>query len=107
MLQSKLFSKTRKEAPKDEVSKNAQLLVRAGYVDKLGAGIYSYLPLGLMVIENLKKIIREEMNAVGAQEIAMPALQPKEVWQKTGRWDSLDVLYKVQEQDGREYALGP
>ncbi|MES2953410.1 MAG: aminoacyl--tRNA ligase-related protein [Patescibacteria group bacterium] len=107
MLQSKLFTKTRKEAPKDEVSKNAQLLIRAGYIDKLLSGVYTYLPLGQMVIENLKKIIREEMSAIGSQEIAMPALQPKENWQKTGRWDSLDVLYKVQESEGKEYALGP
>jgi prolyl-tRNA synthetase len=107
MLQSKLFTKTRKEAPKDEVSKNAQLLIRAGYVDKLLSGVYSYLPLGLLVIENLKKIVREEMNALGGQEIAMPALQPKENWEKTGRWESLDVLYKVAEEGGREYALGP
>ncbi len=107
MLQSNLFSKTPKDAPKDEVSKNAQLLIRAGYIDKLSAGVYSYLPLGHLVIENLKKIIREEMHAVGSQEIAMPALQPKENWMRTGRWESLDVLYKVTESDGREFALGP
>ncbi len=107
MLQSKLFTKTRKLAPKDEVSKNAQLLVRAGFIDKLQAGVYSYLPLGLRVLERIEGIIRQEMNGVAAQELLMPALQPKEPWVATGRWDTLDVLYKVKDVGNREYALGP
>jgi len=107
MLQSQLFTKPRKEAPKDEVSKNAQLLVRGGFIDKLQAGVYSYLPLGLRVLKHIEQIIREEMNAVAGQEILMPTLQPKENWQKTGRWDSLDVLYKVKDASDRENALGP
>lgn len=107
MRLSTLFSKTRKEAPKDEVSKNASLLVRAGFVDKLSAGVYSYLPLGLLALRNIEAIIRKEMNALGGQEIIMPALQPKEIWEQTGRWNDLDILYKVTDQSGKEMALGP
>lgn len=107
MRQSKLFTKTRKESPKDEVSRNADLLVRAGFVDKLMAGVYSYLPLGLRTLSAIEDIIREEMNAAGGQEIVMPSLHPKENWQKTGRWDSMDDLYKVSDKSGREFALGP
>jgi prolyl-tRNA synthetase len=85
MRQSQLFTKTRREAPADEVSKNAQLLIRAGYVHKEMAGVYAYLPLGLKVIENIKQIIRQEMNAVGGQEMAMTSLQRKELWEVTDR----------------------
>jgi prolyl-tRNA synthetase len=106
MKQSSLFSKARHEAPKDEVSKNAQLLIRAGYIDKLSAGIYTYLPLGLRVLKKIENIIRTEMNALGANEILMPALHPKEFWEKTGRWESMDDLYKVTDASGREFALG-
>jgi len=107
MRQSQLFTKTRKEAPADEVAKNAKLLIRAGFVDKLQAGVYTYLPLGLRVLKKIENIIREEMNAVGGQEIFMPSLQPKENWEKTGRWDTMDDLYKVSDTSGRENALGP
>ncbi|MFA5987699.1 MAG: aminoacyl--tRNA ligase-related protein [Candidatus Paceibacterota bacterium] len=107
MRQSRFFTKTRKEAPKDEVSNNASLLIRGGFIDKLQAGVYSYLPLGFRVLKKIENIIREELNKVGGQELLMPALQPKENWQKTGRWDSLDVLYKVTDLSGRENALGP
>ncbi|MBU1557914.1 prolyl-tRNA synthetase [Patescibacteria group bacterium] len=86
MKQSQLFTKTRKEAPKDEVSKNAQLLIRAGFIDKEMAGVYSFLPLGLRVLENIKNIIREELNAIGGQEMKMTTLQTKDVWEKTDRW---------------------
>ncbi|PCI19544.1 prolyl-tRNA synthetase [Candidatus Wolfebacteria bacterium] len=86
MLQSKLFTKTRKEGPSDEVSKNAELLVRGGFIHKEMAGVYSYLPLGLRVIENIKSIIRDELNKVGSQEMIMTALQGKEIWEKTDRW---------------------
>ncbi|MFH2136251.1 MAG: aminoacyl--tRNA ligase-related protein, partial [Patescibacteria group bacterium] len=106
MLQSKLFYKTTKEISEEEKSINAQLLVRAGFVDKLMAGVYSFLPLGLRVLEKIKKIIREEMNAIGGQEILMPALTPKENWMKTGRWDTIDVLFKMEGSGGKEYALG-
>jgi len=106
MRQSKLFTKTQKDLPKDEVSKNAQLLIRAGFVDKLQAGVYTYLPLGFRVLKKIEKLIREEMEGVGAQEILMPSLHPKENWEKTGRWESMDDLYKVKDSSGRENALG-
>ncbi|MEK7661950.1 MAG: aminoacyl--tRNA ligase-related protein [Patescibacteria group bacterium] len=107
MLQSELFTKTRKEAPQDEVSKNARLLIRGGFIDKLQSGVYTYLPLGFLVLKNIENIIREEMNKAGGQELLMPSLQPKENWEKTGRWDSMDDLYKVKDSSGRENALGP
>lgn len=107
MLQSALFARTRKEAPADEVSKNARLLVQAGYVDKLQAGIYTYLPLGLRVLKKIENIIREEMNKAGGEELLMPAMHPKENWEKTGRWNTMDDLYKVKDSSGRENALGP
>ncbi|HPM38913.1 MAG TPA: hypothetical protein PLF97_00925, partial [Candidatus Pacearchaeota archaeon] len=96
MKQRELFTKTIKENPKNEKSINAQLLVRAGFIDKLGAGIYSYLPLGLMVIENIKNIVREEMNKIGGQEILMPSLNPKENWEITGRWN-VEEMYKIKD----------
>lgn len=107
MRQSQLFTKTQKEAPADEVAKNAKLLIRAGFIDKLQAGVYTYLPLGLRVLKNIENIIREEMSSAGGQEILMPSLQPKENWQATGRWDTMDDLYKVSDSSGRENALGP
>ena len=106
MRQSQLFTKTQKNVAEDEISRNAQLLTRAGYVDRLFAGVYSFLPLGLRVLTNIENIIREEMNRVGAQEILMPALHPKENWVTTGRWDELDVLFKLNGAGDREYALG-
>jgi len=80
MLQSKLFTKTKREAPKDEEATNARLLIRAGFVDKVMAGVYTFLPLGWRVIKKIENIIREEMEAVGGQEILMPTLQPKIHW---------------------------
>ncbi|HRY52294.1 MAG TPA: His/Gly/Thr/Pro-type tRNA ligase C-terminal domain-containing protein [Candidatus Portnoybacteria bacterium] len=106
MKQSILAIKTLKEAPKDEESVNAILLTRAGFIDKLAAGIYSFLPLGLRTLRKIENIIREEMEALGAQEILMPALQPKENWAKTGRWDSLDVLFKLKGVGDKDFALG-
>lgn len=85
---------------------NAQLLTRAGFVDKLAAGVYTMLPLGLRVMKKIENIIREEMNAIGGQEILMPALQPKANWVTTGRWDGFDVLFKLKGADDKEYALG-
>ncbi len=108
MRQSQLFTKTRKEAPKDEVSKNAQLLIRAGFVHKEMAGVYAYLPLGLRVVERIKQIVREEMNAIGGQEIIMTALQRKEVWEQTDRWDDakVDVWFKSALKSGGEVGFG-
>ncbi len=107
MRQSKLFTKTRKETPSDETAKNAQLLIRAGYVYKVMAGVYAYTPLGLKVLENIKQIVREEMNAIDGQELIMTSLQSPEVWQSTGRWgdDVVDVWFKTKLQDGTELGL--
>ena len=107
MRQSILFTKTRKEAPTDEVSKNAELLIRGGFIHKELAGVYSYLPLGLRVLKKIENIIREEMNKVGGQEVLMSSFQPKENWEKTGRWEAMGDLYKVSDASGREVALGP
>lgn len=106
MLQSKLFTKTVKELPKDETSFNAQALIRAGFIDKVTAGVYTFLPLGLKVHNKICDIIRQEMNAIGGQEILMPALTPKEVWQTTNRWDTFDALFRLEGIDKKEYALG-
>lgn len=104
MRLTKLFTKTQKQAPADEVAKNAQLLIRAGYVYKVMAGVYAYTPLGLQVLENIKQIVREEMDAIGGQELIMSSLQPKETWESTGRWDdkAVDVWFKSALQDGTE-----
>lgn len=106
MKQSQLFTKTQKNAPKDEVSLNAQLLIRAGFVDKLMAGVYSYLPLGLRVLNKVRNIVRKEMDAVGGQEILMPTLHPSENWKKTKGWDNIDVLFKLESRTKKQYALG-
>lgn len=107
MRLTKLFTKTSKTAPADEVSKNAQLLIRAGYVYKVMAGVYAYTPLGLKVLENIKQIVREEMNAVDGQELIMTNLQRKDTWEVTGRWSSeaVDVWFKTKLQDGTELGL--
>lgn len=106
MRQSRLFTKTRKEAPKDEVSKNAELLIRGGFVHKEMAGVYSYLPLGLRVLEKIEVIVREEMNAIGGQEIRMATLHPSEPWKQTGAWDSVDVLFKIESRTEKQYTVG-
>lgn len=103
---TKLFTKTVPFAPKDEVTVNAQLLIRAGYVNKLMAGVYSYLPLGLRVLNNISTIVREEMDTIGGQELQMPALHPSEIWKQSGGWDNIDVLFKLQSRTEKEYALG-
>jgi len=104
MKQSQLFTKTRKEIASDETSINAQLLLKAGYIDKVMAGVYTYLPLGLKVLKKINNVIREEINAIGGQELLMPALSPKELWKTTGRWDNFDALFKF-EAHNHEYAL--
>ncbi len=106
MRQSQLLTKTRKEISQQEHSINAQLLERAGYVSKLMAGVFTYLPLGLRVLTKIEHIVRTTMNELGAQEILMPSLQPKEPWAITGRWDEVDVLYKLKAGD-RDLCLGP
>jgi prolyl-tRNA synthetase len=106
MRQSQLFTKTERNAPKDEATINAQLLARAGFVSKLMAGVYSYLPLGLRTLNNIENIVREEMNAVGGQEISMPMIHPKNIWATTGGWDKIDVLFKIKSRTEKDYALG-
>ena len=106
MKMCSMLTKTKKDVSSQETSINAQLLERAGYVNKLMAGVYSYLPLGLRVLTRIENIVRQEMNAIGGQELLMPTLQPREIWDTTGRWDTVDVLYKLKAHD-RDLCLGP
>lgn len=105
---SQLLSKTKKESIDGAFSRSHDLLVRGGFINQEMAGVYSLLPLGLKVLKKIELVIREEMDLIGAQEIFMPALQPKKNWTETKRWESLDVLYKIKSRWGNsEYALGP
>jgi len=108
MKQSQLFTKTSKNFPKDEVSKNAQLLIKAGFVHKEMAGVYSFLPLGLRVLNKINQIIREEMNAIGGQELYMTVFQSPEIWKKTNRWSDevVDNWFKTSLKNGSELGLG-
>lgn len=108
MRQSLLFGKTLREVPSDEVSVNARLLIRGGFIDKLMAGSYTYLPLGLAVMRNISRIVRAEIDALGGQEIFMPALHPKDVWEQTGRWKDpgREVMLQFTGRGDREYGLG-
>lgn len=107
MKYSNYFLRTEKELPAQEDSKNAELLIRGGFVRKEMAGVYSYLPLGLRVIKKISDIIREEMDKAGCVEILMPGMSPKESWEKTKRWNTVDVLYKMEMANGKECALNP
>ncbi len=107
MKYTEILLKTSKEKPADEPSKNAELLIRGGYINKEMAGVYSYLPLGLKVLRNIENIVRREMEKAGATEILMPALSPKNYWEKTQRWNTIDVLFKVELSTGKEVALNP
>lgn len=109
MKRSQLFTKTTKTTPNDEVSNSAKLLIRAGYVYKEMAGVYDFLPLGKRVLDNIMQIIREELNAIGSQELQMTALQNKEVWEATDRWsdDVMDVWFKTKLNAGGEVGLAP
>lgn len=108
MRQSHLFTKTRREAPKDEVSKNAQLLIRAGFIHKEMAGVYSYLPLGLRVRNRIVDIIREEMDGIGGIEVELTVLQDKTIWGKTDRWsdDKVDNWFKTKLKNDTDLGLG-
>jgi prolyl-tRNA synthetase len=108
MRQSQLFTKTQKESPADEISKNAELLIRGGFIHKEMAGVYAFLPLGVRVIEKIKGIIREEMNAIGGQEVYMTTLQPRDIWEKTDRWDDtkVDNWFKTKLKSGEELGVG-
>ena len=109
MRLSETFVKTLRDAPKDESAKNAQLLIRAGYIHKEMAGVYAFLPLGLRAIEKIKNVIREELNAIGAEELQMTVLQNPEPWKKTDRWDAkkMDVWFKTELMAGGELGLAP
>lgn len=109
MRVTNLFTKTSKTSPSDEVSKNAQLLIRAGFIHKEMAGVYDFLPLGKIVLDKIVQIIREEMNAVGGNEISLTALQNPETWQASGRWSDevMDVWFKTKLSNGREFGLAP
>ena len=107
MRQSKLFTKTRREAPKDEEAKNAKLLIRAGFINKEMAGVYDYLPLGLKVLKKIEGIIRDEMNAIGGQEVNLAALQDPALWSKTSRWtNDTDVWFTTKLLNGTDLGLG-
>ncbi len=108
MRLSRLFTKTSKNVPADETAKNAQLLIQAGFIHKEMAGVYSFLPLGLKVVNNISQIVREEMDAIGGQELLMPALQLKERYEATGRWDDkvVDNWFKTKLVNGTELGLG-
>lgn len=108
MRMSQLFTKTRKQAPSDETARNAQLLIQAGFIHKEMAGVYAYLPLGKRVLDNIAQVVREEMNAIGAFEMQMTILQPKEIWEKTDRWDDakVDNWFKTKLANGTEVGVG-
>lgn len=107
MRQSGLFTKTRKEAPTDEVSRNAELLIKGGFINKEMAGAYSYMPLGLRVFKKIENIIREEMNAIGGQEVVLTSLQEKSTWEPTNQWDDaeVDVWFKTKLKNDTELGL--
>ena len=107
MLQSQLFTKTLKAIPKDAVSISHQLLVRAGFINQLTSGIWSFLPLGWRVYQKLENIVKKELDAIGCQEVLLPSLIPAEVWQKTNRWNTMDPpLFKVKDRHGKWFGLG-
>lgn len=107
MKYSQAFPKTSKQIPAGAESINQQLLTRAGYIHQEMAGVYTYLPLGIRVLNKISNIVREEMNKIGGQEMTMPVLHPGENWQKTGRFESFDVLFKLKGASGADLVLGP
>ena len=108
MLQSKLFSKTLKKAPKEAKIASHKLLLRGDFISQLASGIYSFLPLGYRIHRKIEEVVREEMNAIGGQEVFLPSLQPKEIWQKTDRWGHMDPpLFKIKDRHKKEFVLGP
>lgn len=105
MLQSRLFTKVQKTVPIEERSVNAQLLIRAGFIDKLMAGVYSFLPLGWRVLKKIENIIREEMNTIGGQEVFLPALHPRHLWEQTNRW-YYPEMFKFKNRSKKDFSLG-
>ena len=107
MKQSQFYFKTRKKASKEEIAISASLLIRANFIEKLTSGIYNFLPLGLRTIKKIEKIVKEEMEAIGGQEILMALLNPKRNWEQTGRWSTFKALFKTQSRYGQWFALAP
>ncbi len=109
MRLSQLFTKTTRNVPADETARNAQLLIQAGFIHKEMAGVYAFLPMGKIVLDNIVQIIREEMNEIGGQEISLTALQGSEAWEASGRWDDevMDVWFKTKLANGSEIGLAP
>jgi prolyl-tRNA synthetase len=107
MRMSRLFGRTLRQAPAEAETENHKLLLRARLIEQLAAGVYSYMPIGLRVLRRIEQVIREEMNREGGEELEMATLQPAELWQESGRYDTMDVLYKLQDRREREHVLGP
>jgi prolyl-tRNA synthetase len=108
MKTSQILISTQKEAPNDAQIISHQLMIRAGLISKLASGLYSYLPMGLRVLQKVEKIIREEMNNSGAQEVLMPVTQPAELWQESGRWEEYGAeLLRFNDRHNRAFCLGP
>ncbi len=108
MRWSRAFIPTLKEAPSEAIAPSHQLLVRGGFIRQVAAGIYEFLPLGLKVLKKIENIVREEMNKAGAQEVLLTVLNPRELWEETGRWELYgDELFKLQDRHGRDFCLGP
>lgn len=108
MKASQFFISTLKEAPADAEIVSHKLMMRAGMIKKLGAGLYTYMPVGLRVIRKVEQIVREEMNAAGAVEVLMPVVQPGELWQETGRWDKMgDELLRFKDRHERDFVMQP
>lgn len=108
MKASQFFISTLKEAPADAEIVSHKLMMRAGMIKKLGAGLYTYMPVGLRVIRKVEQIVREEMNASGAVEVLMPVVQPAELWQETGRWDKMgDEMMRVKDRHERDLVIQP
>ena len=107
MKTSQFFISTLKEAPQDAELKSHQLMVRAGYVKRLSSGLYTWMPIGLRVLRKIENIIRDEMNASGAVELLMPAIQPAELWQETGRWQQFGPqMLKINDRHENEFCFG-
>ena len=108
MRASQLLIATLKETPNDAQVISHQLMLRAGLVRSLGSGLYTWLPVGLRVLRKVERIVREEMDKAGAQEVLMPAIQPAELWQESGRWEQYGKeLLRLHDRHGREFCVGP
>lgn len=108
MRMSKLYMPTLREVPSEAEIPSHKLLLRAGMMRKLVSGVYSYLPLGYRVIRKIEDIVREEMDNAGSQELLMSAIQPKELWEASGRWENFGPeMFKLKDRNVREFCLGP